>query len=934
MQSLFIATCCAFVAWFFAAPAAFAAHWQNPGSYSRSPTGATPYNPVTISVSFDDESGCPSHTYSYWVFSGTTPLYQAAQGVSLQNGTLSQTIAFPSGTGVERIKLACLYQISNGWGSLYDATGFLESGSPAFTPQASGAFWDDPENYTRSPTGATPANPITLSVDFQDETGCPNKTYRFWVYGADVALYGLGSNTTLQNGTLTQTVSFPQDVGVDDVRLACTNADGTIHDVPTTPLEFGSPAFTPNYQATPANWQTPANYRRSPEGVSPARSVTFWVDFNDHTGCPTQTYSFWVFRADGTPLYKINPVDATVLNGVLEQTANPPLPNDIGIERIKLVCTSASGYIYDSSGVLESGSPAFTPYETPTSANWQTPASYARYPGGGDPAHPITFFAEFDDETGCPNMTYRFWVYDEFGAPVRGMGSNTTPHNGVFHQVVSLPNNIPVADVRLACTNANGTIYDVSDSLEFGAPAFTPHNMGLSALWQTPNNYTRLPAGNYPENPVTFIVNFDDETGCPTGTYSFWIYNSNGQAVQKVGTDVVLSGATLTQTASLPDGVGVQAVRLACTDAGGNMYDVSSNLESGTPAFSPYDAPYPAHWQTPANYTRSPSGLNPTGAITFSAYFDNESGCPTGTYSFWRYALDGTRLEKVGNDVSMQLGMVEQTVLLTYDVGIEAIRLVCTDEAGEFYDVSPNLESGSPAFTPREDLGVNWAQPENYTRTPAGSTPDNPITFTVDFVDQTGCPNGTYSFWSYTAGGTPVAMLGNDVSLVSGTLTQTVWLDYGVGIDVVRLGCTDANGAFYDVSDVIESGAPAFTPTISATPAYWQTPENYTRFPAGDTPLNPVTLSVDFNNQSGCPSQLYSFWVFDGTTPLYQVGPATALESGRLYQTTSFPSGVGIGRLKLACLNNVDENGWGGLYDATGFLEDGNGLPAFTPYDP
>ncbi|MEO5927059.1 MAG: hypothetical protein ABIO72_00105 [Patescibacteria group bacterium] len=152
---------------------------------------------------------------------------------------------------------------------------------------------------------------------------------------------------------------------------------------------------------------------------------------------------------------------------------------------------------------------------------------------------------------------------------------------------------------------------------------------------------------------------------------------------------------------------------------------------------------FAAHWQNPDNYTRSPSGLAPTNLITFTADFDDEEGCPTQTYSFWLFDDEGTPLGAVGTSVTLQGSGVSQEVSLPDSVGVEDVRLACVDAFGGRADSGSTLESGSPAFTPMDPVTANWQTPLHYARYPYGVMPTNPVSLSVDFLDESGCSNQT-----------------------------------------------------------------------------------------------------------------------------------------------------------------------------------------------
>lgn len=221
-------------------------------------------------------------------------------------------------------------------------------------------------------------------------------------------------------------------------------------------------------------------------------------------------------------------------------------------------------------------------------ANWQSPANYARSPDGVNPVNPITLSVDFSDQTGCPNQTYRFWLFSkDSGTPLMGLGSNASLfYTNHFQQVVSLPVDEPVYEIRLSCTRANGQRYSDSDILESGNPAFTPR---VAVSWQNPDNYTRSPSGTTPTNPITLSANFTDESNCPYKMYRFWAFAQNGSPVGGIGSVMTLQqdgGFGISMTASLPT-TPVYAVRLACVDNEGNLFTSGTNLEAGNPAFTP-----------------------------------------------------------------------------------------------------------------------------------------------------------------------------------------------------------------------------------------------------------------------------------------------------------------------------------------------------------
>ncbi|MEO5927060.1 MAG: hypothetical protein ABIO72_00110 [Patescibacteria group bacterium] len=391
--------------------------------------------------------------------------------------------------------------------------------------------------------------------------------------------------------------------------------------------------------------------------------------------------------------------DVVLVGTNLTQIVN--LPHGVPVSALRLACTDSNGDYVDGTANLETGSPAFTPYDAST-ALWDSPDDYMRLPSGSNPDNPITMGVHFSDETGCSSHTYRFWIFDDGGDPVHGAGTVAELVDGWVVQNFYLSDGVGVEAVRLACVDENGDIVDSSSTLESGSPSFTPHGMLYIANWDDPANYTRSPSGSIPENPVTFSVQFSHETGCSNQTYRFWVYDDLGSPVQGLGTNTSLDNMVLSQEVSLPDGVGVEAIRLVCTDSGGDIDDVTSDLEAGSPAFTPYDDVIEAHWQNPANYARSPSGSSPTNPITFSVDFNDETGCPTQIYSFWLFEGNGTPIGPVGPSVTLVGTHLEQTVSLADNVDVETIRLACVDAFGGRADSGSDLEAGSPSFTPQD----------------------------------------------------------------------------------------------------------------------------------------------------------------------------------------------------------------------------------------
>lgn len=223
--------------------------------------------------------------------------------------------------------------------------------------------WQVPDNYTRTPSSTTPENPITISVDF-DNDSCPTQIYRYWAFDNDGSpVFPVGATTTLQGGTLSQTMNFPSGTAIDAVRLVCTNADGIGGLEWSDALEAGSPAFTSTGTSTFSlvSWEQPTNYTRTPAGGNPANPLTLSARFNDRTGCTSRKFRFWIFDDEGNPVAGIGEPTG-LFYGVLTQTAN--LPGDIPVEAIRLACVEEDGDYIDSGDTLEAGSPAFTPYQS------------------------------------------------------------------------------------------------------------------------------------------------------------------------------------------------------------------------------------------------------------------------------------------------------------------------------------------------------------------------------------------------------------------------------------------------------------------------------------------------------------------------------------------------------------------------------------------
>lgn len=446
--------------------------------------------------------------------------------------------------------------------------------------------WQNPgtSSYGRTPSGANPANPITLSVAFDDQSACPTQLFRFWTFSAtNTQLDPVGTEAVpLTNGAVTQEVVFTVDVPIEKIKLACVDGNGDFYDGSIF-FESGTPAFTPRSNYESANWQTPANYTRTPEGEDVNNPVTFSAEFDNFDGCPTQLFSFAIFDELGAFSYMVG-VEGENLYGKFEQTE--PLPPNEDIYEVKLVCVDEEGEVYDATAALELGSPAFTPEPQYESANWQTPADYERSPPGADPAGTtIMFRVEFDDHTGCTSQEYAFLVYQD-SEPYYAVSENVSLQSGLLIQWAELPDNVPVEEIRFACMDGD-EIVAVSAALESGSPAFTPY---VPVHWQTPGNYTRTPPGSEPTNPITFSAEFDNQEGCPTQEYAFWIFNVDGTPGAKVSaTPATLVNGVLVQVANLTADVGIPSVKLACLDENGDLYDATGLLEWIKPAFTPQE---------------------------------------------------------------------------------------------------------------------------------------------------------------------------------------------------------------------------------------------------------------------------------------------------------------------------------------------------------
>ncbi|MCW1891747.1 MAG: hypothetical protein KIH65_000685 [Candidatus Uhrbacteria bacterium] len=304
-----------------------------------------------------------------------------------------------------------------------------------------------------------------------------------------------------------------------------------------------------------------------------------------------------------------------------------------------------------------------------------------------------------------------------------------------------------------------------------------------------------------------------------------------------------------------------------------------------------------AQWQSPASYSRTPTGTNPVNPITLSVDFSDQSGCPNKTYRFWLFSKDGgTPLTGIGSNAELlPTNHFEQVVSLPIDVPVYQIRLACTKANGERYANSDILESGSPAFTPRS--AVSWQNPEGYSRLPAGTTPTNPITLSVDFSDQNGCPYQLYRFWAYALDGSPVGPIGSIMTLTPGSgVTTSATLPVNVPIHAVRLACVDNEGNQYEDTANLEVGNPAFTPTSSGTCSghnatlcaapttsstcttcggTWAAIPPTTNICSGEPTAGGATVCAQENNQSDCEN----LGLLDGNGPCTWNGSTCDIKS-------------------------------------------------------
>lgn len=306
-------------------------------------------------------------------------------------------------------------------------------------------------------------------------------------------------------------------------------------------------------QDVTAQWQSPASYSRTPTGTNPVNPITLSVDFSDQSGCPNKTYRFWLFSKDGgTPLTGIGSNAELLPTNHFEQVVS--LPIDVPVYQVRLACTKANGERYANSDILESGSPAFTPR---SAVSWQNPEGYSRLPTGTTPTNPITLSVDFSDENGCPYQLYRFWAYALDGSPVGPIGSimTLTPGSGVTTSA-TLPANVPIHAVRLACVDNEGNQYEDTANLEVGNPAFTPtssgtcsgHNATLCAAPTTPSTCTTCGGtwGNCVESATpqvliptelygyefkqyhTYQLDFNQTSACAQGLHTGLLIAGNG----------------------------------------------------------------------------------------------------------------------------------------------------------------------------------------------------------------------------------------------------------------------------------------------------------------------------------------------------------------------------------------------------------------------
>lgn len=362
----------------------------------------------------------------------------------------------------------------------------------------------------------------------------------------------------------------------------------------------------------------------------------------------------------------------------------------------------------DGSGIDLSGLSVQLPGQDVT-ANWKSPANYARAPIGQNPVNPITLSVDFSDHTGCPTKTYRFWLFSrDGGTPLAGIGSNAElAYDNHFEQIISLPVDVPVYQIRLACTKANGDRYANSDILESGSPAFTPRH---AVSWQNPEGYSRLPTGTNTINPITLSVDFSDESGCPYQLYRFWSYSLNGTPVGPIGDTMVLTpGSGVTTTATLPANVPINAVRLACVDNDGNRYDNTANLEIGNPAFTPassgtcsgHDAAFCAAPAISSVCTTcGGSWITTPASCVGNASPDAEPQCQTRTT---QSACDSVGLVNTATGQPLH-----PTSLCTWTDSCHAKTTICTDQPSEYlcnYSVANGF--GVCTWITAEDICMN-----------------------------------------------------------------------------------------------------------------------------------------------------------------------------------------------------------------------------------
>lgn len=217
-------------------------------------------------------------------------------------------------------------------------------------------------------------------------------------------------------------------------------------------------------------------------------------------------------------------------------------------------------------------------------SDFQSPEDYSRTPTGLVPANPITFTAEFTEDSYCTNATYRFWVFAANGTPLYGLGSNTALINGEVSQTVSVTPNVQVDNIRLACTDENGDRADSSGDLD---SAFTPD--GGSISWDDGVDFAISQSGTELTNPVTFSVAATDDTGCASQEYSFWTLDFEGNLIEPLNTNVSIVDDRITQTSSLPDATPVYGITLACMDDVTVDLVLADPLTMVSPLFTIYD---------------------------------------------------------------------------------------------------------------------------------------------------------------------------------------------------------------------------------------------------------------------------------------------------------------------------------------------------------